>query len=334
MTSKLHPDQFPVEVLRAAALEGGNSELSPTLALQLLAMKDYPERETDLRQVLITETTIPKLRVTAASALGRLGTDGARTALMDALSTRDLQVLRGVVSALADLGGHVVIERFRQLDPAMIDRATQMKIAQSAYGANVSGFDLPSPDTLTRLEVSGRQARQIPSAPVPEDDAKNIWSYWHEGAMLIVADTDHALGLNCLGRELVVFPNRKLRTARPGELMQQRWVAGVVMAHEAHHDEAGEEEDDDEGWSHEYTVLTQPGDDDALDILVTSSIGVAYAGSGRLRDGQVVFSLRAVDQPGARAALVEGVYERGRLRLTRAEVAMQAQPRLQPQRLR
>jgi hypothetical protein len=334
MTSTLHPDQFSVQALRAAAFEGGNPELSPALALQLLALKEYPQREDDLRQVLISETTLPRLRVTAALALGRLGTDGARAVLLEMLSVRDSHVLRGVVSALADIGGQAVIEGLRQLAPERLDARTRMVVTQAAYGSNVSGFDLPSPDALVLLEMSGRGSRQIASAPVPEEVAKTIWSYWHEEGMLIAADRENALRLDCLGRELVVFLNRRLRTSRPGELTQQRWVAGVVMAHELHRDEAGEEADEDEGWSHEYTVLTQPGGDDSLDILVTSSIGVAYAGKGMLREGRVEFSLRAVDLPGARATIIEGAYERGRIRLTRVEVATQAQPRLRPQRLR
>lgn len=334
MTSTLHPDQFSVDVLRAAAFEGGNPELSPALALQLLALKDYPQREADLRQVLITETTAPKLRVTAALALGRLGTDGARAALLDALSTTDPQVLRGVVSALADIGGQAVIERLRQLAPDPSDARTRMAMAEAAYGVNASGFDLPSPDALTLLEMSGGALREIKPSPVPEDVAKGVWSYWHEEGMIISADTENALRLDCLGHELILFLDRRLRTARPGELTQQRWRAGVVIVHEAHQDETGEEEDEDEGWSHEYTVLTQPGSDESIDILVTSSIGVAYAGRGSLRNGQVEFSLRAVDQPGARASRIEGSYERGRIRLTRVNVATQAQPRLRPQRLR
>lgn len=318
-------EPFTVEELRAAVFEG-RGDLSPALALNLLALKDYPEKEVDMQRLLQAEETTPRLRVMAAHALGELASDTARSLLLGALETRDLLVLRGVVAALGQAGGREVVERVRQIDRNALDPATLMLMTRAAFTQDMDGFDLPESGELALLDAAQFEMQPITSKLASAKLRARVLADLQLNHLSIELEPQSALHIKCFGRDLLLVLNRALNNTALAVAARRRLVVGVIATFE------GVEA---ESWSVDYYILTQPAANGAIDIRVVTDSGfIAYAGEGAVHDEQVEFSLGAVDHPGARAALIEGVYADGRVRLTHATTATEAQPRKTPQRLR
>jgi hypothetical protein len=314
-------EQYSVDELRAA-LFGDNPNLAPALALALLGRKDYAERDDDMQRLLLSEDTLPRLRLTAAQALGESGDQKAQGALLSALNTRNPVVLRGVVTALGRRGGRVLVDNARGLDPQSLNRAVLLQVRRAAYLLDLDGFDLPSLDDTSVLP--DRDTMQpILSEPAPRDLVQKAIRDLEQEGLPIALAPESALRLQCFDQELVLLLNASVGDAEGSNILRRRAFAGVI---------ATLEEVETERYTPRYHILTQPAKNGVQITLVTDNGTTAFAGEGTLQDGALVFSLRAVDQPGAHAAVIEGVFESGRVRFTRALSSLEQQPRSTPQR--
>jgi HEAT repeat protein len=93
-------DAFTLEELRAAVFGDDSERLSKTLAVQLLGRKDYPEKLSDLRSVLLDKRQPVRARHSAAIELGRMNSGGAAAVLREATGISDDFVRSGVLIAL------------------------------------------------------------------------------------------------------------------------------------------------------------------------------------------------------------------------------------------
>jgi HEAT repeat protein len=93
-------DTFTLEELRAAVFGDDSERLSKMLAVQLLGRKDYPEKLSDLRRVLLDEGQSIRARHSAAIELGRMNSSEAAAALREAAGIRDDFVRSAVLLAL------------------------------------------------------------------------------------------------------------------------------------------------------------------------------------------------------------------------------------------
>ncbi|MEZ4670812.1 MAG: HEAT repeat domain-containing protein [Anaerolineae bacterium] len=316
-------EKFTVEELRTAALKG-RGDLSPLLALRLLALKDYAEKEPDMRYVLQSPDADPGLRLTAAQSLASIGSDAARQTLLDALDLPDAVIVRGVVAALARIGGDEVLRRTRHLAPSVLNDTARVQMARAAYELNDEGFDLPKHGELPILDPSQFEMQPVPSEAVSARVFTKVLTDLELGGLRLNPDKEARLKLKCKGGDLFVVLDKSLKAEGVETLGQRRRVVGVV---------AEFEEVETEQWETAYHILTQPSENDRLDIYVVSEGGeIAYAGQGKTSGKQLNFTIRAINRPGAHAAVIEGVYQDGQIQLTSITVSTQRQQRRIPQR--
>lgn len=318
-------EKFTIEELRTAALKG-RGDLSPLLALRLLALRDYAEKEPDMQYVLQSPSAEPGLRLTAAHALANIGSESARRTLLATLDTdtADAVIVRGVVAALARMGGHDVLQRVRQIDPDLLNTESRYRMARAAYELDTEGFDLPQQRELTMLDPVQFEMQSIPSEAASAKVTTRVLGDLGESGLKIDPDRDSAIQIHCQGGDLFAVLDGTLKNEGMESLTQRRRVIGAV----AEFDEV-----EAERWETAYHILTQPAEKGHFDIFLMGENGtIEYAGQGRVSGKQLTFRLDAINRPGARATVIEGVYADGRIQLTTIAVSTQRQPRRIPQR--
>ena len=297
--------QFSVGELREA-LFGRNPQISPALAVNLLAKKAYPEKLSDLTRVLDDATLPPQVRHNAALELSKMPGSKVRAVLRAHAEAEDPFVRRGVSAALAKFG-----------EPAATAESTPQGLAQLLAGEKFtlpekSGLAHPDPGRAEKIDIEeappisvGAITRQI-SAALPGVDFKPVL----------------AQRLKCQRRETVLA----LNAAASAEAVRSNAssIIGVVM--ERFRSEA-------DHWEARYFVGARRAKSrDELDVFVASLTGqVIAAGTARLKGNEGGFEIATLDIPGIVPFVIRGRYQNGRVTIDQATSDTKARPRIELQ---
>jgi len=299
-----------------AAVQGRGEILPRAVAFALLAESDDPKRETLLSAVVENGREPSQQRSTAAIALGHIPTAESEQLLSQALRSVPPEVVPYVLGSLGRVGTPAALD--------LIDSETRSRIGAVAAAARFTGaliahrFGLPGHDL------------KVPSAkkllPEPSDDGRPV-----EVAQASPADSQAILA--SLAREpygVDLFPgpltqlrcgtdlhticlNRAFVGAGAVQSIIERKALLALVALQSR-----------EGYGHSvaYVVLSDPSGGDDVHLLAPRCSGrPALAGSARVIDDEILFSLRSIDRPGARAFALDGTVQRGRVKMTTATMS-------------
>jgi len=313
---------YTVKQLRQVLFAG--SQLVPRrLAVMLLERKKYPRKLDDLRRVLDDEQEDPRTRITAASALGRLGTPAARQALRLKLDTPNAFVQRGIRQALDHLAGAAKPgEAAEPGEPSQIPTWGQ---TLASYRTGTPGFEIPYPPPILFASVDPSDAQVVSPQAASASLVSAVIAETHKHLPGLRLSRQNPLYLRCAEAEwLVLLAGGKPGPKTPADLAHQKALLGLV---------AIRFEVELEDWSPKYYILTQPGEStDQVQILLTTLRGrLALAGVAQVNGDRLEFSLRLLSEPGATPLEIAGVYETGIVRLERV---LAARTRLPPILLR
>ena len=305
----LGPERYPLEELRSAALKG-EGELARPLALALLGRVDYPQKVRDMELLLMDDAEEPRLRSMAADVLGGVGTPPAVDVLERALTIQDDVALRGVLHGLSLSGAPHTADRLQPLSRrrGAVGNAVRgaRDLLRHRLGSTGTGVQPPA----KTLRISVKNAVPIEIRPASR-----------KGAAAAIADVSalvpslsltpvSAVTLKCFGRDLMFVFDEEMAALGVVRLSYAKAEAGVVLAREVVEGNV---------WEVKHHVLTQPREDDAVDITVTSGRGrPLYSGKANVRGDRAEFTLRAVDTRGVAAIDVRGTFENGRLTFSEA----------------
>jgi hypothetical protein len=316
-------DQYQLDELRAAAF-GESTSLSRQLAVALLGRKEYPNKVDDLERLLANEDEEPRLRIMAATELGRMGTPPAVERLSAALEVREPRVLQSVVDAAAATGDPEALRRVRTLR-----RRTQESLAGAAdWGAQLLALKsggrsrpLPAPPKRSLMSVNEKRAEPAKVRKLDDAAAERVIADVSAGLLKLDLSTRSALRARCGPRDLALLFTRPFLEDVPAAL-RGRTIALAVT--ELDHVEY-------ESWEVRYLVVAQPTAGEIELHALSVSGELAFFGQATLRDdGSVEFSMQSVDRPDAVPAVLAGTFADGRLRIERFESEPTGRRRVSP----
>lgn len=305
-------EDFEVDELREVVF-GGSGRMDRVLALSLLGRKSYPEKMRDLERILAEEQEPPRLRHTAAVALGHAGTSEALERLAAHLDVQHPVVLRGILEALRRLGGRQALDAIEaQLKEDWGGVPARWAATLLAFQLGTAGFDVEVPDPKGLVEADPKQAHPIEVASAEAEVVERSLSDLKTKAPALELTGEGALTLVCGDQQLLWLFNRAFAQPEGARLlMKRKAVVGVVAAHYTLEGDA---------WEIRYYALAQPAEGRrSTDILVMTTSGItAFAGHAEVREEAASFALQAVQRPGAVPVDIQGIYEKGQVRFERA----------------
>jgi HEAT repeat protein len=307
----LDADAYSVEELRRAVLDGVEPPSRP-LALALLGRKDYPQKSTDMKRLLLDEKEVPRYRSMAAQILGQMGTSEAVRALRQAITIDDDVALRGVIAGLQTAGSEDARAALSTLGRrrGTVGRAARRSRAVLEHRQGERGVELDVPAERSMLRVSSRTATAIDIASMRGKQLDEAVEAARQAVPALAFASEGAVSLRCGGNTFVLVLEEQLAQGRAEAAASAKAQVGVVVRRR---------DLERKGWELAYHVLTRPRADGKIDLFVTSGVGrVVLAGTARPRQTRVEFRLQAVASPGAVAVDLAGVYEAGKLTFSRA----------------
>lgn len=314
-------EDFSVEELRQVLFEGSNL-LPKTVAVSLLARKDYPGKVNDISQLMQDSKQDVRTRYAAAIALGRIGSPEALSTLRQSEDEPDLYVRRGIRQAL---------ERSPSVTAGAEEKEAPERRKGGTWGDRLESyrqgrpgmeFTLPRAEQL--LKVDAERAMTVEARRAEEGEIASALSYLAPNVGSAALASERASFMRCAGRDLMVLFERPLIEMKSIEGLQERKTAAALVAVRY-----GIET---QAWSPKYHVLTQPGrgKGEVQVLLVTQRGRVAFAGRARLQAKRAAFSLQSVDAPGAVAAEIDGYFEDGELHFERIRSEQTGRKKLSP----
>jgi hypothetical protein len=316
-------DAYSVAELRRAVFEGVEPPARP-LALALLGRKDYPEKTTDMKRLLLDEKEVPRFRSMAAQILGELGTTEAVGVLRQATTVDDELVLRGVITGLQTAGNEEARAALGTLARrrGTVGTAARRSRAVLEHRQGAGGVELELPAESSLLRVSARTATTIDTAPARGKQLGEAVETARRSVPALALASEGAVSLRCGDNTFMLVLEEQLAQGRAEPAKSAKAQVGVVVRRR---------ELERKGWDLAYHVLTRPRADGRIDVFVTDGSGrIALAGTARPRQTRVEFSLRAVARPGAFAVDLVGVYEAGKLTFSRARSSVRRRPSMTP----
>lgn len=302
-------DRYAIDELRAAAF-GKSETMSRQLAVSLLGRKEYPDKVKDFAGLLQNDDEEPRLRIMAATELGRIRTEPAMRKLKDALEVKEPRVLQSVVEAAAAAGDIEAMDRIRTLR-----RRSQESLAKTAeWGAELLALlsegrsqRLPKPERRRLMTVDRKRAESANVRTMQGSAAAGVVEEVSTGPLNLDLTTEAAARVNCGQRVLGLLFTRSFLADMSASL-QRKSVAMAV---------AERDTVETETWELRYFVVTQPGDEDVEIHVLTQRGELAFFGHASEREGRVGFSIQTVDRPGAVPAVVEGSFDGSRISVDR-----------------
>lgn len=322
--SRSDPDVFPLDPYRFSVQElreaifGDTRRIPNVLALALLRVKDYPEREkiADFQRVLQDEHLSPRVRHTAAVELGRLASAEAAAALRASFPTKDRFVQRGVAGALARLEAEIGASRAQVTGPA----DEWFRTLSSYNRAIPPAIPFPHPGAF----LSPHAPREISFEKADLAEAMRASREASMPALPLRLAPGSAVALQCGARSFLFIPTEEIGArAALQQLLRGRAVAGLLAVRETLETDA---------WSAHHYALTQPADrpDEVQILLVTPQGRVDFAGTARSQGERAQFVLRTVAHPGAVAAEISGTYQDGEVHFERIRSDLRRTGQLAP----
>lgn len=286
--------QFSVGDLREA-LFGRNPEVSPLLAVNLLARKSYPEKLSDLARLLEDSTQPSQVRHNAALELSKMPGEEPQAVLRAHAETGDPFVRRGVSAALA---------RYGKPGLAELLGAGGFVLPEKSYlaypdPARAEKIEIGAPPAISMTSI----ARQI-SALLPAVEFKPVL----------------AQRLQCRQRETVFA----LNAAASAETVRSSASSLIGLVLERFHVEV-------DRWEARYFVgARRTKSVDELDVFVATPAGqVIAAGTARLTGDDADFEIATLDIPGIVPFSITGRYRGGRLTIDEATSDTRSGPRIE-----
>jgi hypothetical protein len=318
----LDADAYSVEELRRAVLDGIEPPSRP-LALALLGRKDYPQKSTDMKRLLLDANEVPRYRSMAAQILGQMGTSEAVRVLRQAITVDDDVALRGVITGLETAGNEEARAALSTLGRrrGTVGRAARRSRAVLEHRQGAPGVDLDVPAERF-LRVSSRTATAIDIAPMRGKQLTEAVEAARQAVPALAFASEGAVSLRCGGNTFVLVLEEQLAQGRAEPATSAKAQVGAVVRRR---------DLERKGWELAYHVLTRPRADGKIDLFVTAGVGrVVLAGTARPRQRKVEFRLQAVARPGAVAVDLAGAYEAGKLTFSRARSSVRRRPSSTP----
>jgi len=303
-------DRYQLDELRAAAF-GESAVLSRQLALALLGRKRYPKKADDFGRLLASENEEPRLRIMAATELGRMGTQPAIEQLAAALNTKEQRVLQSVVEATAAAGGAESLSRVRVLRRRKLKSLAEAAEWGSELLALRSGErtrPLTPPAERSMMSIDEKRADPVKPRKLADDAAETIVSEVAAGSLKLDLSSQSAVRARCGTRDFALLFTRSFLEDMPAALGRRTIALAVAELHQTEH----------RSWDVRYLVVAQPSRGGIELHALTRSGQLAFFGHATIDDdGLVEFSLRTVDKPGAAPVVISGTFAGDRLRFER-----------------
>jgi hypothetical protein len=315
-----------IEIEKLPAIVRGKETSSSLLrgeAMAELAASALPQKEAVLAEVLEDPREDTLWRIVAAMVLGRIATPHAARILLHNLPRVDTRIETPILKSLGRIAEGAALdaidERVRHARTPAVAAAGRFAAALISHRLGLAGHDLPVPAETDLLPPPAGESRTVEFAPAPADLAARVlrdmqrYPYGH-----VDLDPSHPTRIVC-GREVQVLC---LNRNAIGPAVAGKALLGIVALQSA---ETGEH-------SPAYLLLSRPGHGaGTLDVLATRCSGaLALAGSARVAGARVELELRSVRRPGARAIVVRGVLDGGRVESAEARSSLAREPGLRP----
>lgn len=303
-------DKYELNELRAAAF-GESATLSRQLAVALLGRKQYPAKADDFGRLLSSEEEEPRLRIMAATELGRMSTPPALEQLSAALYAKEPRVLQSVIEATAAAGGAETIPRVRTLR-----RRVNKPLAEAAdWGAQLLALrsgtrsqPLAPPPRRMLMSIDDKRSEPVTVRKFSDQAVERVVSEVSAGSLKLDLSTQSALRGRCGTRDFALLFTRSFLEHGPAALRQRTIALAVAELHQIEH----------KTWDVRYLVVAQPTPEGIELHALTRSGQLAFFGRAAIDDdGSVEFSMQTVDRPGAAPVRISGRFAEDRLQIER-----------------
>ena len=318
------PATQSIEELRAI-VEGRSTKLPRVLALAALGRLKYDsdEKAAIFGRLLADERESLRVRLVAATELGRIDTPRALEMLAGARGAKEPALRRAVALGMgrhsAQQAGDLMrdyLAREGTTDPAVRWAATLR-----AYVTRDERLPLLEPVPIERVPPPDRNARDMLIEPADKELARRVAAAASQALPGTRYHAESALYIRCGPRNMMFLRHDAFADSRSfGRLLDGRALAGVVAVQETV--ETG-------GWDPKYVVLTHPKGNGEIEILIPTSRGqLSFAGSGRVTESTVSFEIRAVPRPGAVPIELAGTLGDGVLEIEAARSSLNQLPKV------
>jgi hypothetical protein len=309
-------DYFPDNAeLRDAAL-GHSSLVERRVAVALLLHSNYPEREDLLRSVATNPRETLEERSSAAIALGHIATSKAEMVLTQILRNVPDSVLADALRSLAKIGGPSAlkaIDRHLASPSNAVADAARFAGAMIAHRFGLPGHDLfaPSPDKF--LTVPPGESLSIEVSRASVDEARLVLESLADEPYGIQLGGGPLTQLRCGTDVHTVCLNSRVVAPEPTRIVLQHKALLALVALQLR---------EGDGHSVSYLILSSPSSVSDINLLAPRCTGrPALAGTAHVSNGEIRFSLRALNRPGARAVALDGTVAHGQVTMSQAIVA-------------
>jgi hypothetical protein len=281
-------------------LKGDDRSVPRSVALAMLPISVFPNKEEELRSVLDSSNESDSIRHVAATSLGKIDTPKAKEILIKSTESVKGDVLASVVIAMARYGDK------RSLDAISIlkDHVTGFVKLQAAFAAalishrlGLEGHELPPPEQKGFLDVPDDSQEII----VEKADS-------HELTVCLQSIGQRPFGVELSekpayqfnhGKNSIILVNRDYAVpASIKALLERKAILGIVAEKNA---ESGR-------YFVSYLILTSPKkENNEINIWFARSHGkISFGGTSKIEDGEIKFSIRSISEIGVCPIKVEG----------------------------
>jgi hypothetical protein len=287
-----------------SALTAASPPADPRSVLAELALRDAPELGAAARAVLDDESADDEARRAAAIALGRRAEPQNETALVRALSARDIGIVRHAAASLGKIGERPALEALRAVDARdrpVPGRAIAFARSLIAYRLGLEEERLARPSASELLQLHRGDAVPLDIEPVPDGAFQSAASELAAELPRLPLATSGSVRMSCLGEHLWVALAEEVAKGGRERIAARSAVAAVVLKLSTC---------PQRWYVHEY-VLTHPVDDGAQDAFGVRPTGrLVHFGSLKLRQRKTLLTLGALDVAGVPAIQLGVTYRK------------------------
>lgn len=316
----------PTDATLKQAVEGQVDDIAPAAALRALVGRGAAPPAL-LGRIAKEPEQQTSLRTTAAVALGRTSTAGARRALLALLEADDPQVVRRAAEGLGRIGGEEAFQKLKALrprDPVVKDAVETAKTVL-AYRLDAKAGRLSPPDPSARVPlVATMRAQPLEVRALGPEAVEEMGPRLAPEVPALPVARTGALELDCgRHRYRVVFHRDLAKRGGLSRLGEANAVMGALLEHDRIDDQ----------WFLAAYLLTHPGPGRTVRLFVMKGSGVVtYAGELTLEsDGEARFTVEALKTRYSLPIELHGRIEPGSLEVRVDEARVATQPaRSQP----